>query len=165
MLWFVLYIAAIWLANWMITVWGLVPVGPLLVPAGTFAAGLVFGLRDLVQRDLGARWAIIAILVGTGLTALLSPQLALASGTAFLLSEVLDLVVYTRLLERGWTVAVVASNIAGSIADSVVFLLLIGFLAGPVLVGSVLVKWIAILPILYVSRWTTRRARHARVVS
>jgi hypothetical protein len=157
MIWFFLYIGSIVLANWLITVVGLVAIGPLLVPAGSFAAGLTFGLRDLLQRDKGRRWAIIAILVGAAVSVLLSPQLALASGAAFLLSELLDQVIYTRLLARDWTLAVVASNIAGSIVDTILFLFLAGFLAGPVLAGTVLVKWLAILPILAIARYRARR--------
>ena len=152
MIWFLLYIASIVLANWLITVFGLIAIGPLLVPAGSFMAGLTFGLRDLLQRDLGRWWSIIAIVLGTGVSAAFSPQLALASGTAFLLSELLDLLVYTKLLDRGWTTAVVGSNIAGSVVDTVVFLALAGFLGGSVLAGTVLVKWLAIVPVLLLWR-------------
>lgn len=153
MVWLALYAAAIVGANWLIVTFGLVAIGPLVVPAGTFAAGLVFGLRDLVHRDLGARWALVAIVVGAALSALLSPSLALASGVAFLFAELLDLAVYTRLLRRGWMPAVVGSNIVGGVADTALFLLLAGFFAWPALIGSVLVKWAATLPVLAVGVW------------
>lgn len=153
MMWLVLYAAAIVGANWLLVTFGLVPIGPVLVPAGTFAAGLVFGLRDLVHRDLGARWALVAIVIGALLSALLSPALALASAVAFLLAELLDLLVYTRLLRRGWTTAVVGSNVVGSVVDTTVFLLLAGFFAWPALVGAVIVKWLATLPVLALGRW------------
>jgi hypothetical protein len=152
-IWFVLYILAIVLANGLVAVFGLISVGPLLVPAGTFAAGLTLGLRDLLQRDKGARWSIIAILIGAAISAVFSPQLALASGAAFLLSELLDLLVYTRLLQRGWVPAVVASNIAGGALDTWLFLVLAGFWSWPAFVGVVLVKWAATLPILLIWRW------------
>jgi hypothetical protein len=153
MIWFVLYIAAIVLANWLITIFGLVPIGPLLVPAGSFAAGLTFGLRDLLQRDKGRWWAIVAIVIGAALSAILSPQLAVASGVAFLLSELLDLAVYTRLLERGWVPAVVLSNLAGGMLDTWVFLVLAGFFSWPAFLGVVVVKWAATVPVLLVWRW------------
>jgi uncharacterized PurR-regulated membrane protein YhhQ (DUF165 family) len=140
------------LANWLLMVFGLIDLGPLTVPAGTFAAGLVFGLRDLVQRDLGARWALVAIVVGALLSALLSPALALASGVAFLVAELLDWAVYQRLLRRGWTAAVVGSNVVGSVVDTGLFLLLAGFWSWPALLGAVVVKWLATLPVLGLAR-------------
>lgn len=153
MLWLVLYIAAIVGANAAVMAFGLIPIGPLLVPAGTFLAGLTFGLRDLLQRDKGKVWTVGAILIGAGLSALLSPQLAVASGAAFLLSELLDLAVYSRLLRRGWTVAVVGSNVIGGLADTALFLLLAGFWSWPALVGVILIKWSMTLPILALGAW------------
>jgi hypothetical protein len=47
-----------------------------------------------VHDRLGTRWIIGLIVAGAGLSALLSPRLAVASGTAFLLSELLDFSVY-----------------------------------------------------------------------
>lgn len=146
--WLVAYIGSIVLANWLVVMFGLIPIGPLVIPAGTFAAGLTFGLRDLVQRDLGKRWSVVAILIGAGLSALLSPQLALASGVAFLLSELLDFAVYTRLLARGWAPAVIGSNAVGGLLDTALFLVLAGFWSWPALVGVVLVKWLMTAPIL-----------------
>jgi uncharacterized PurR-regulated membrane protein YhhQ (DUF165 family) len=48
--------------------------------------------------------------------------LALASGVAFLISELADFAVYTPLLERGWLRAVAASNVVGFFFDSLLFL-------------------------------------------
>src|SRR3954447_9871108 len=92
------YVAVIVLANWAIQQFGLVPVGfGLLAPAGVYFAGLAFTLRDLVQEQLGRKWTLVAIVVGAAVSAVLSPQLALASGIAFLLSELADFAVYTPL--------------------------------------------------------------------
>lgn len=131
------YILTIFAANWAITAFGLVPIGfGLLAPAGVYFAGLAFTLRDIVQEQLGKRWSLAAILIGSALSALLSGPLALASGAAFLLSELLDFAVYTPLRKRSWIAAVAVSNVAGLIADSVLFLLLafgsLDFLAGQV---------------------------------
>lgn len=139
------YVLAIFAANWAITAFGLVPVGfGLMAPAGVYFAGLAFTLRDIVQEHLGKRWALAAILIGSALSALLSGPLALASGAAFLLSELLDFAVYTPLRKRSWIAAVAVSNVAGLIADSVLFLLLafgsLDFLAGQV-VGKL---WITV---------------------
>jgi hypothetical protein len=155
--WVIGYIVCIFGANWALASFGLVPLGPLLVPAGSFFAGLTFGLRDLVQRDMGKSYAVFAILCGAGLTALISPQLALASGAAFLLSELLDFGIYTRLLARGWVPAVVASNVAGGLVDTALFLALAGIPLWPAVVGATIVKWAMTLPILALGAWRDAR--------
>lgn len=147
------YVACIVLANWAITAFGFVPVGfGFLAPAGVYFAGLSFTLRDLTQDALGRRWTVGAIVIGAGLSALLSPQLALASGVAFLCSELADLAVYTPLRRRHWIAAVFASNSVGLLFDSVLFLWLafgsLQFLPGQVLgklwstLAAVAVLWL-----------------------
>lgn len=133
----VAYITVIFLANWAIQTFHLVPVGfGLMAPAGVYFAGLAFTLRDLVQDRLGRNWTIGAILAGAALSYLIEPKFALASGVAFLASELLDFAVYTPLKKRNWLTAVTVSNLAGLIADSALFLWLafgsIDFLAGQV---------------------------------
>lgn len=143
----VAYIATIPLANWTLQQFGIFAVGALLIPAGTLWAGLAFTLRDLVQDYLGRWWTIGAIVVGAALSAFISPQLALASGTAFLFSELADLSVYTPLRERHWLGAVAASNSVGLVVDSVLFLLLafgsLEFLAGQI-VGKLVMTVLAV---------------------
>jgi queuosine precursor transporter len=104
----------------------LVPVAPgLMAPSGVLMIGLALVLRDLVQRRLGRTWAVAAILAGAGLSALLAPPaLVVASGTAFLLSELADFAVYTPLQERRLVLAVLASSAVGLVIDSIVFLYL-----------------------------------------
>jgi queuosine precursor transporter len=150
------YILVIVLANWAIQAFGLVPVGfGLLAPAGVYFAGLAFTLRDLVQEQLGRRWTVGAILAGAAISAALSPQLAIASGIAFLVSELADFAVYTPLRQRHWLLAVALSNTVGLVADSVLFLWLafgsLEFLAGQV-VGK---GWMTLLAVALL--WTVRR--------
>jgi uncharacterized PurR-regulated membrane protein YhhQ (DUF165 family) len=161
MIWLGLYIGCIVGANWALTTFGLLPVAGLLIPAGTLFAGLSFTARDFTQDVLGRRGVFVAIGVGAALSALLSPALALASGLAFLLSETVDMGVYTPLARRQWIAAVVCSNIVGSLIDSALFLWLafgsLDFLAGQ-LVG----KWamtLLVLPVL----WLVRRQRTPEV--
>ena len=151
------YIGTIFGANWAISAFGLVPVGfGLLAPAGVYFAGLAFTFRDLTQEQLGRWWTVGAILVGAALSALLSPTLALASGGAFLVSEGLDLAVYTPLRRRHWLSAVAASNTVGLVVDSVLFLSLafgsLAFLPGQ-LVGK---AWMTLLAVAFLwgARWT-----------
>lgn len=130
----VLFIGSIFFANYLIRHVGvvcappspcLVPVWPgIMAPSGVIAIGASFTLRDIVQRRLGRNLTIASIVIGAGLSAVLSPALALASGAAFLLSEALDLVVYTPLQERSLLLATVASNAVGLVVDSAVFLFL-----------------------------------------
>lgn len=152
------FISTIFLANWLIGNVGyfcnpvcVIPVWPgIMAPSGVLAIGLGFTLRDLVQRYLGVSYTLLAILIGTILSVYLSPALALASGTAFLLSEMLDLAVYTPLQKRNLIWAVIISNIAGSIVDSSAFLLLafnsLEFLLGQI-IGKLLMT-LLVLPIV-----------------
>jgi queuosine precursor transporter len=92
---------------------------------------------------------------GAAVVLVASPALALASGTAFLLSEMGDFAVYTPLRERGrFLEAVALSNTVGLVLDSVVFLQLafgsLEFLPGQ-LVGKAIMTVVA-LPLLAFAR-------------
>lgn len=131
------YIGTIFAANWALSVVGFIPVGfGLLAPAGVLFAGLALALRDLVQDTYGKTAVILAIVAGAALSYLVSPVFALASGVAFLVSELIDLVVYTPLRKRNWYGAVAASNVVGLFVDSALFLWLafgsLAFIAGQV---------------------------------
>ncbi len=157
MIWLAVYIGCIVGANLAIALFGVVPVGfGLLAPAGVYCAGLAFTARDLVQEHLGRRWTVAAILIGAALSSLLSPSLALASGAAFLASELADFVVYTPLAHRHWLWAVFASNTVGTVVDSVLFLALafgsLQFLPGQV-VGK---TWVTLLFVAAVWLWRQR---------
>lgn len=143
-------------ANWLISNAGivcldkgpcLIPVAPgLMAPSGVLMIGLALVLRDLVQRRLGAMFAIAAILTGAFLSAFLAPpSLVLASSAAFLLSELADFAVYTPLQRRRLVLAVFASGIVGLTIDSAIFLYLafgnLDFIAGQI-VGK---SWMIVL--------------------
>lgn len=142
------YIGCIFLANWLITHIGLVSVGfGLMAPAGVYAVGATFTFRDVTQAHLGRVAVLVAIVAGAALSALLSPALALASGTAFVVSELADFGIYTPLRERNWLAAVGLSNTVGLVLDSVLFLWLafgsLAFLPGQI-VGK---AWMTLLAI------------------
>jgi uncharacterized PurR-regulated membrane protein YhhQ (DUF165 family) len=166
-LFLVLFALTIPAANWLIGHVGttcvpqgpcLVPVAPgLMAPSGVTMVGIALVLRDLVQRRLGTAISALAVLVGSGLSALYAPaSLVVASATAFLLSELADLAVYTPLARRRLVAAVIASSCAGLVVDSIVFLWLafgsLDFLAGQV-VGK---TWMVLLSIPFVA-WLRRR--------
>jgi hypothetical protein len=164
----VLFALTIPAANWMIGHLGtacvaphgpcVVPVAPgVVAPSGVMMVGIALVLRDLVQRRLGAGISAIAILIGTAASALLAPpNLVLASGTAFLLSEFADLAVYTPLARRRLVIAVVASSAVGLVVDSIVFLWL-AFGSLDFLLGQVIGKaWMVLLSVPLVA-WLRRR--------
>jgi len=145
---FVGFMACVPLANWMIGHVGtvcapagpcLVPVAPgVLAPSGVLTVGLALVLRDIVQRCLGTRWGLLAIALGTGFSILVAgPSLVVASGAAFLFSELADFAVYTPLQRRGLVRAVLASSATGLVVDSIVFLSLafgsLAFLPGQII--------------------------------
>jgi uncharacterized PurR-regulated membrane protein YhhQ (DUF165 family) len=162
-----LFILTIPAANWMIGHVGtvcvprgpcLIPVAPgLTAPSGVLMIGLSLILRDLVQRRLGLTAAFLAILAGAVLSvALAPPAIVVASGVAFLLSELADLAVYTPLQRRRFVAAVVLSGIAGLIVDSAAFLW-IAFGSFEYLPGQIIGKAWMVLLTIPVLRWLRRR--------
>lgn len=136
------FIAAIAAANYATGRYGLIPVGFwLTATAGTYFAGITFVLRDAVHDLMGRYWVLALIVGGAALSvALADPRIALASGGAFLLSELADLTVYGPLRSGGYIRAAVASNIVGALTDTVVFLALAGFPIMGALPGQMLAK-------------------------
>jgi hypothetical protein len=137
------YVGSIAAANWMTSTWGLVPIGfGLAVTAGTFAAGAALVLRDWVDRQAGRIGVLLAILAGTALTYLLAgPALALASGTAFIVSEMVDWGVFARVKRKSLAGAVLLSSVVAAPVDTVLFLWIAGFpVTWQAVLGQFLVK-------------------------
>ena len=170
----VAFILTIPAANWMIGNVGtvcpenspcLIPFGfDVMAPSGVIMVGLALVLRDLVQRRLGKLWALGAIVVGALLSALIAPQaLVLASGAAFLVSELADFAVYTPLQKKRLVLAVFMSGVVGLVVDSTLFLQLafgsLDFLSGQI-IGK---TWMIVLalPIIW---WIRRRDEKLGVV-
>lgn len=110
-------------ANYAIARYGFWPVGfGLEAPAGVYFAGFAFVLRDVVHETLGRLAVIGCIAAGALLSLAISPAFAVASASAFALSEFLDFCVYDRLRSRGIFVAAITSNGVGAVVDSAVFL-------------------------------------------
>ena len=162
----VLFVLTVYFANLAVTHWGVVSVGfDLKAPAGVFAVGLAFTLRDITHRALG-RWVVVAaILAGCLLSYFIEANanlggpvsLATASAIAFLVSETSDLAVYEPLRKRGWLPAVAASNVVGLFADSLLFLWL-AFGSLTFLWGQVVGKaWMTGLAIALLALWQWQR--------
>lgn len=148
------FIACILAANYVTTEFGMVWVFGLTATAGTYLAGVTFVLRDLVQ-DLAGKWASVGLVALAAVVSLAisNPAIAVASGVAFLVAELADLAIYTPLRSRGYVRAAVASNVAGSIVDTILFLWIAGFgLSGVVVAGQVAGKLaVTLLVVLVVS--------------
>lgn len=155
------YAAAIVAANVITNNFGVVPVGfGLFAVAGTYAAGFALLARDFVHKYAGARWAVGGVIFGAfGSWFLASPTLALASAAAFLVAELVDLLVYTRVRRRGFIKAASISNLVSAPLDTVVFLLIAGFpLTLETLTGQMVGKllWATAVPLFIY--WTVSRA-------
>ncbi len=120
--WTVLYIALIPLVNWSFT-WApnvALPGGWMFNPV-TVVTGLVLVVRDFAQREIGHK-VLFAMAIALILTVFLAgPQLALASGAAFAIAEMVDWALFTFTRLRLSTRVFLSSFIAAPI-DSVVFL-------------------------------------------
>jgi queuosine precursor transporter len=157
---FAAFVACVVAANWLTNRYGFVPVGfGLTATAGTYAAGLSFGVRDALSETADRWWVVLAIVCGAALSYLVAPSLAVASGVAFLFSESADLAVYEPLRRRRWTTAVVASNVVGAVVDTVLFLW-IAFgsesITRTAMAGQLVGKVWMILPALVLVGWVRR---------
>jgi len=85
-----------------------------------------FLVTDLTNRLLGPARARRVVYVGFAAAVVLSiwlatPQIALASGTAFLCGQLLDITVFQWLRRGSWWRAPLVASVAGSILDTVLF--------------------------------------------
>jgi uncharacterized PurR-regulated membrane protein YhhQ (DUF165 family) len=168
----ILYILTIPAANWLIEHFGTcVPNGPCLIPvfpgvmapSGVLMIGAALVLRDLVQRRFGILASLGCVLAGAILSAFIAPTaLAIASGAAFLFSELADFVVYTPLARKRFALAVAASCIAGAVVDSALFLWLafgsLAFIEGQIIGKAYAGLFFAALVALRAKRQGTRAA-------
>lgn len=127
MKWVGLYIAAIVGVNYGFVHVPLVDLGPLgMWPPMSLLVGFIFILRDYAQRSVG-HWVIPGMGAGAVLSYVIaSPFVAVASATAFVISELIDWGVYTTSKERPFVHRIVLSSVISTPVDSAVFLIMIG---------------------------------------
>lgn len=93
---------------------------------GAFTYPLAFLVNDLTNRTLGPAAARRAVLGGFAVAVVLSiwlatPRIAIASGSAFLVAQILDVSVFNRFRQAAWWRAPAISSLLGSTVDTVLF--------------------------------------------
>ena len=106
---------------------------------GAFTYPAAFLVTDLTNRAFGPSRARLVVIAGFAvavvLSALLAPvRIAIASGTAFLVAQLLDVFVFNRLRKGVWWRAPMVSSTAGSLLDTALFFSL-AFAASFVILG------------------------------
>ena len=108
-------------SNWLVQF----PINDLLT-WGAITYPFSFLVTDLTTRLHGPERARRVVWAGFALAVLLSiwlatPRIALASGTAFLAGQLLDIQVFQRLRAGSWWRAPLVSSTAGSVVDTALF--------------------------------------------
>ncbi|MDJ1157401.1 queuosine precursor transporter [Chelatococcus sp. SYSU_G07232] len=93
---------------------------------GAFTYPVAFLITDLTNRRHGAATARRLVIVGFVLAVIVSiaaasPRIALASGAAFLVGQLLDVSVFNRLRRLAWWRAPLLGSLAGSAIDTALF--------------------------------------------
>lgn len=93
---------------------------------GALTYPVSYFVTDLTNRLRGPAAARRVVWVGFALAVALSivlagPRIALASGTAFLVSQMLDVAVFDRLRGRAWWQPPLFSSVIGSAVDTALF--------------------------------------------
>lgn len=109
------------LSNWLVQF----PINDWLT-WGAFTYPLVFLVTDLANRALGpdvARRVVwVGLVVAVAVSLVLGPwRIALASGTAFIVAQALDIAVFNRLRQASWWKAPLWGSMAASVLDTLVF--------------------------------------------
>jgi uncharacterized PurR-regulated membrane protein YhhQ (DUF165 family) len=96
---------------------------------GAFSYPVVFLVTDLTNRAVGPqsarRVAFIGFAIAVAVSAALAPwRIAAASGSAFILSQLLDIVVFNRWRRQSWWKAPLIGSLVASVIDTAVFFFL-----------------------------------------
>ncbi|MFN3499178.1 MAG: VUT family protein [Pannonibacter indicus] len=97
-----------------------------LLTWGAFTYPAAFLVTDLTNRRFGPAAARRVVYAGFVLAVLLSvvlatPRLAVASGSAFLIAQLLDVTLFNRLRRAAWWKAPLVSSVIGSVVDTLIF--------------------------------------------
>ena len=100
---------------------------------GAFSYPVAFLITDLANRSYGKLVARKIVYIGfaigisftllfsTNFADLISIRIAIGSGTAFLIAQMLDVQIFDNLRRKNWFIAPLTSSIIGSIVDTFLF--------------------------------------------
>ena len=100
---------------------------------GAFSYPIAFLITDLANRSFGkivARKMVyigfaigisFTLLFSTNFTDLISIRIAIGSGTAFLVAQLLDVQIFDQLRKKEWFIAPLTSSLIGSTIDTFLF--------------------------------------------
>ncbi|KKN46795.1 hypothetical protein LCGC14_0669230 [marine sediment metagenome] len=150
--WTLIYVASIVIVNYAFSVLPILPLGEgIVIPSATFLVGLIFVFRDFAQREVG-HYVILAMLLAGALSYVLAdPTIAIASVTAFLVSEFADWGVYS-FTGRPFPQRVLLSSVLATPIDSALFLYMIGFFSIQGVIIMTLVKMVGALAVWWMIR-------------
>ena len=104
-----------------------------LLTYGAFSYPIAFLITDLANRSYGKIAAKKIVYIGfaigicftlmfsTNFTDLISIRIAIGSGTAFLIAQLLDVQIFDKLRRKQWFIAPLGSSFIGSIVDTFLF--------------------------------------------
>ena len=100
---------------------------------GAFSYPIAFLITDLANRSFGKIVARKIVYIGftigilftlvfsTNFTDLISIRIAIGSGTAFIIAQLLDVQIFDQLRKRKWYIAPLTSSLIGSTVDTFLF--------------------------------------------
>ena len=100
---------------------------------GAFSYPIAFLITDLANRSYGkviakqivyigfAIGIIFTLLFSTNFGDLISIRIAIGSGTAFLVAQLLDVQIFDKLRKKDWYIAPLTSSVIGSTVDTFLF--------------------------------------------
>lgn len=93
---------------------------------GALTYPVSYFVTDLTNRRFGPGAARRVVYIGFALAVvasiwLASPRIAIASGTAFLVSQLMDVAIFNRLSRRAWWQPPLFSSVIGSAVDTALF--------------------------------------------
>lgn len=96
---------------------------------GALTYPVSYFVTDLTNRWYGPERARRVVYAGFVLAVILSawlasPRIAVASGTAFLVSQLMDVAIFDRMRQRRWWRAPLVSSVLGSLVDTALFFFL-----------------------------------------
>ena len=146
--WVAAYVAAIVLVNWLFTAiapWATV-FGDLYF--ANVVVGFVFVLRDYAQREVGHKVLLATLLAGAVTYVMVDPAIAIASITAFILSEMADWAIYS-FWRRPLQQRILVSSLVAVPLDTFAFQHLAGYLTPAAFTTEVLSKFLGVVVVWY----------------